>query len=759
MSWTAHFIAAPTETRAAPLFRREITLPENHGAVTGAWLRLSAHGICEASINGQPISDELLTPGWTSYEWRTRYTEHDVTALVRSDAAAIGIRVGNGWYRGHLGWTGGHAFYGDRLAAIAELRIRFEDGHEMLVGTDSAWRTSTGETIEDDLYDGQHVDARLAQTGWDSPAFDDSGWPYAEQLEADLGQLVASSAPPVRRLRQLRPASIGLSPTGRVILDFGENIVGWVRLTVSGPAGSTITVRHAEVLVRGELATEPLRGARATDVYTLSGGADEFEPTFTFHGFRYAEIDGWPGGPDALASADLTEVGVTAVVIGSDLRRIGHFSCSDPDLNRLHENVVRSMQGNVVSLPTDCPQRDERLGWTGDIAVFAPTAAFLFDSQAFLADWLRDLALEQRALDGAVPYVVPDVLKYMGMPTELEPFDTTAIWGDAATWVPWALWQAYGEPAVLREAYPSMAAHARRIRSLLSPTGVWDAGFQFGDWLDPSAPAENPAAAAADPGVVATASAYRTARILADAAAALGYGDDAVEFGALADALRAAFHTVYVAESTICSDCATVYALAIVFGLLAEDDLRWAGDRLADVVAAGNYRISTGFAGTPFLLDALTRTGHADAAYALLLQRECPSWLYPVTMGATTIWERWDSMLPDGTVMPGGMTSFNHYALGAVADWMHRSIGGLAPAEPGYRRILVEPQIGGGLTWASSSLDTPHGPAAVRWELEGDGVRMSVVVPPGTSAHVRLGGNERELPAGRHELTMRRPVN
>lgn len=758
MSWIARFISSPIDTPAAPLFRREVEVPRGHGEVTAARLRVSARGICEASINGQPVSDELLAPGWTSYEWRTRYVEHDVTKLVRADATAIGIRVGNGWYRGHLGWTGGQAFYGDRLAAIAELRVSFEDGHEMLVGTDSAWRTSTGVTIEDDLYDGQQMDARLARPGWDSPGFDDSGWAHAQEIDADTTQLVASSTPPVRRLRELAPTSISLSPTGRAIVDFGENIVGWVRLAVTGPAGTRVTVRHAEVLVHGELATEPLRGARATDVYTLSGGTDEFEPTFTFHGFRYAEIDGWPGGPDALVSADPTEVGITAVVIGSDLRRIGHFSCSDPDLNHLHENVVRSMQGNFVALPTDCPQRDERLGWTGDIAVFAPTAAFLFHSQEFLADWLRDLALEQRALDGAVPYVVPDVLKYMGMPKELEPFNTTAIWGDAAAWVPWALWEAYGDPSVLREAYPSMAAHARRIRSLLSPAGVWDAGFQFGDWLDPSAPAENPAAAAADPGVVATASAYRTARILADTGAVLEYADDALEFGALADSLRDAFNAEYVANGSIRSDCATVYALAIVFGLLSENDLGWAGDRLAEVVATSGYRISTGFAGTPFLLDALTRTGHADAAFALLLQRERPSWLYPVTMGATTIWERWDSMLPDGTVMPGGMTSFNHYALGAVADWMHRSIGGLAPAEPGYRRILVEPRIGGGLTWASSSLDTPHGPASVRWDLEVDSVRLRVVVPPGCSAQLRVGGDERALSAGQHELTLHWPV-
>ncbi|ARJ06322.1 alpha-L-rhamnosidase [Cnuibacter physcomitrellae] len=755
MSWTARFISPRVDGLGAPLFRREVELPTGHGEVVGARLRISAHGVYEASINGRPVSDELLAPGWTSYEWRTRFAEHDVTELVRAGAVAIGIRVGNGWYRGRLGWTGRSAVYGSRLAAIAELRIRFADGHEHLVATDSRWRASTGETTADDLYDGQHIDARRAQPGWDSPGFDDSGWMPVEELESDTDRLVASSVPPVRRLREISPVSIGSSPSGRVIVDYGENLVGWVRLTVSGQAGTRITVRHAEVLEGDELAIRPLRSARAEDVYTLSGGVDTFEPTFTFHGFRYAEIEGWPGGSAALTAADPADAGLTAVVVGSDLRRIGSFACSDPLLTRLHENVVRSMQGNVVALPTDCPQRDERLGWTGDIAVFAPTAAFVFDSGSFLADWLRDLALEQRAHGGAVPYVVPDLLKHIGIPPELQPFDATALWADAAAWVPWALWWAYGDPATLREAYPSMAAHARRVRSLLSADGVWDAGFQFGDWLDPTAPADDPAAAAADPGVVATAAAYRTARILADTAAVLGYSDDAVEFEGLAASLRAAFHTVYVRDRRIRSDCATVYSLALVFGLLGEEDRGWAGDRLAEIVAASGHRISTGFAGTPFVLDALTRTGHLEDAYALLLQRECPSWLYPVTMGATTIWERWDSMLPDGTVNPGEMTSFNHYALGAVADWMHRSIGGLAPAEPGYRRILVEPRFGGGLIWASARLDTPHGPASVHWERDGDRVRITIVVPSGSSAVLRLEDDERELPAGEHDLTVR----
>jgi alpha-L-rhamnosidase len=490
------------------------------------------------------------------------------------------------------------------------------------------------------------------------------------------------------------------------------------------------------VLEHGELGTRPLRSAQATDRFILSGGEDTFEPTLTFHGFRYLEVDGWPG--------ELTPDSLAAVVVHSDLRRTGYFECSDELLNRLHRNVVWGTRGNFVDVPTDCPQRDERLGWTGDLAVFAPTAAYLFDVKDFLRDWLADLAAEQRAAGGRVPFVVPDVLKYVEMPAEFPTPESAAIWSDAAVWVPWALWRAHGDPAVLAESYESMAAHVRRVESLVSDTGLWDRGFQFGDWLDPTAPPDQPWKAKADNGVVATACLYRSARMVAEAGAILGRTADASHFRGLADRTRVAFGEHYVSgDGRIHSDAPTVYALAICFDLLDADVRQRAGDRLAQLVAEAGHRITTGFAGTPYVCDALTCTGHLDDAYRLLLQRECPSWLYPVTMGATTIWERWDSMLPDGTINSGEMTSFNHYALGAIADWMHRVIGGIAAAEPGYRKVRVAPRPGGGLTWARTSLDTPHGRVAVQWRLRPDGeIDVDVTVPDGVTAEIDLPGTE-----------------
>jgi alpha-L-rhamnosidase len=751
-TWSARMIAPDEDFGGAPLLRGEVRLDPGHGAVTEARLCATAHGVFTASINGEPVADDVLSPGWTSYEWRLRYRQYDVTDLVRAapdGIVVLGLALGNGWFRGRLGWDGGRAYYGSELGAFAELEIVFEDGERQVVGTDETWRAGPSDVLENDLYDGETIDARRRDDAWQRPGFVGRGWVGVHVKDADLATLTPYTSPPVVRHEEIRPERIWTSPAGKTLVDFGQNLVGWLRFTVRGERGATITIRHAEVLEDGELGVRPLRSAKATDRLVLSGGEDSFEPTLTFHGFRYAEIDGWPG--------ELTPDSLVAVVVHSDLRRTGEFECSDELLNQLHRNVVWGLRGNVLDVPTDCPQRDERLGWTGDLAVFAPTAAFLYDVEAFLRNWLADLAAEQRAADGQVPFVVPDVLKYIPRPPKFPAPETAAIWSDAAVWVPWVLWEAYGDEGVLAEAFESMAAHVRRTESLLSPNGLWDTGFQFGDWLDPTAPPDKPAAAKADKGVVATASLYRSARTAAEAARILGREEDAAHFSALAERTRVAFREHYLSEEdgTVHSDAQTVYALAIVFGLLDEPVRQKAGDRLAALVAESGYRIATGFAGTPFVLDALTTTGHLDDAYRLLLQQECPSWLYSVTMGATTVWERWDSMLPDGSINPGEMTSFNHYALGAVADWMHRVIGGVAPAEPGYRRVRVAPRPGGGLTWARTALETRHGRVGVEWRLDDDGrLEVDVTVPDGANAEVELPDGQRQrLTAGEHRLT------
>jgi alpha-L-rhamnosidase len=522
------------------------------------------------------------------------------------------------------------------------------------------------------------------------------------------------------------------SPSGRTLVDFGQNLTGWTRLRLTGPAGTEVQVSHAEVLEHGELGVRPLRTAKATDRYVLSGGDDVFEPTMTFHGFRYVQVDGWPG---------LTQDEIEAVVVHSELRRIGRFECSDDLLNRLHRNVVWSFRGNALDVPTDCPQRDERLGWTGDLAVFAPTAAYLFDVRGFLADWLLDLTAEQQSAGGIVPLVVPDPLTIQG--DRMNSGGPYALWGDASVWVPWALWQAYGDREILESQFVSMATHVRRVVAKVSPSGLWDKGFQFGDWVDPDAPADEPWASKVHPGVVATACLYRTARIVSEVASLLHRPEEAMEFRAVAERTRSAFHEHYVSpDGTVYSQAQTAYALAIAFGLLDGEIRQRAGHRLAELARSNGYHVGTGFAGTPYVLDALTDTGHLEEAYGMLLERSCPSWLYPVTMGATTVWERWDSMLEDGTINPGEMTSFNHYALGAVADWMHRTVGGISPLEPGYRRVRIAPRPGGGLTWAKASLDTPHGEVSVEWRLHGTEIAVETALPQGMTGVLEIAGRE-----------------
>jgi alpha-L-rhamnosidase len=511
-----------------------------------------------------------------------------------------------------------------------------------------------------------------------------------------------------------------------------------VRLRVrGGAAGQRVTVRHAEVLERGELGVRPLRSAEATDDYLFAGGDAVLEPSLTFHGFRYAELGGVDEGQVESA---------TAVVLSSDLAPIGSFACSDPDVATLHANVVRSMRGNFLDVPTDCPQRDERMGWTGDIQIFAPTASFLADCPGFLTSWLADLAAEQHP-DGSVPFVVPDVIRRPAGPA-------AAAWGDAATVVPWVLYERFADAGVLAAQFDSMQAWTDRIAGLAGKDGLWSGGFQFGDWLDPAAPPEDPAATRTDPGLVATAHLVRSAELVARAAEVLGRDEERRRYTDLAATARDAFAREFVSPSgRLLGDAPTAYALALVWDLLPTPEQRaYAGRRLADLVRTAGFRVATGFVGTPLITDALTVAGEPDLAYRLLLERGCPSWLYPVTMGATTIWERWDSMLPDGSINPGQMTSFNHYALGAVADWLHRVVAGLAPAEPGYRRILVRPVPGGGLTSASARHDTPYGETAVAWRRADGRFLLDVEVPVGASASVHLPGSSvpAEVGHGRH---------
>ncbi|AXX29445.1 glycoside hydrolase family 78 protein [Actinosynnema pretiosum subsp. pretiosum] len=728
--WVARMVS-PVAGRRPPLLRREFAV---RAPIVRARLYTTAQGVHEVLLNGSRVGDEVLAPGWTSYRRRLRYRTHDVTGLLRHGRNALGVALADGWYRGRLGFSGRRALYGDRLAALVQLEVVGEDGSRQVVGTDERWRAGTGGLVSAGLYDGEHFDARRHPGGWAEPGFDDSGWGAVEVVERDLATLVAPTGPPVRRTELLRPVAVTSLGRGRHLLDFGQNLVGRLRLRVDEGAAREVVVRHAEVLEDGELCTRTLRGARATDRYAPGAGTAVWEPSFTYHGFRYAEVTGLSGAPD-----------VVAAVCGTDLRRTGWFRCSDPDLERLHENVVWSARGNWVDVPTDCPQRDERLGWTGDVQVFAPAAAFLHDCAGALVSWLADLAVDQ-AEDGTVPLVVPSVPLGSGVGD-----GPVALWGDAAVLVPWVLWERFGDLEVLRSSYPSARAWVGRVERALDEDGVWRRGFQFGDWLDPAAPPDRPHEARTDPAVVATAYAARSARVLAQVADLIGAPGDAVRLRALARRVTAGFARAFPDQG----GTQTGLALALRFGLVPARERARVARRLAGLVRAEGHRVGTGFAGTPVVLDALADNGYLDDAYLLLTQRECPSWLYAVERGATTVWERWDALLPDGRVNPGEMTSFNHFALGSVADWMHRAVAGLAPGAPGYRVIRVAPRFGGGLVSAEAEHLTPYGRARVAWRRSGERAVVDVVAPTGTRAVLDLpGAPPQEVGPGRHRFTV-----
>ena len=735
--WVAYPVGAgwpedpALDHRRPTLVRRDFT---SRGPITSARLYATAHGLYEVEINGQRIGTDAMSPGWTPYRSKLRYYSYDVTESIVSGPNTIGAWLGDGWYRGRLGWYEGFTnLYGSDLSLLAQLEIRYEDGSTEVVATDDAWRAAPGPILHSGNYDGESYDARLELTGWSEPGFDASGWGRVVAAHRDPATLVAPDGPPVRCTEEVAPVAVLTTPGGKRVLDFGQNLVGRIRIRVSGEAGDRVTIRTAEVLQDGDVYTRPLRSAKSTDEYVLAGRAvEEWEPRFTFHGFRFAEVDGWPGDLDAAVA----DGALVARVYHTDMQRTGWFESSNPLVNQLHENVVRSMRGNFLDIPTDCPQRDERAGWTGDLQVFAPTASYLYDVSGMLTSWLEDVAIEQLP-DGTVPWYVP-VIPAHKMWSPIRP---GAAWGDVATFTPWTLYERFGDVRILEAQYDSARMWVELVERLAGPDRLWNEGFQLGDWLDPAAPPHDPADARTDRYLVATAYFARSADRLSRMAGVLGRHEDRDRFAQLATEVRAAFAAEYLLpDGRMTSDAQTAYSLAIAFELLPESQLASAGTRLAELVEEADHRIATGFVGTPLVSDALTSTGHPDAAYALLLEEQAPSWLYAVKQGATTIWERWDSLLPDGTVNPGAMTSFNHYALGAVADWLHRVVAGLAPAEPGYRRIAFRPQPGGGLTSAAARHETPYGLASIDWRIAGQTMRVEVTVPTGTEATVELPG-------------------
>ncbi|NIN72411.1 MAG: family 78 glycoside hydrolase catalytic domain, partial [Gemmatimonadetes bacterium] len=589
-----------------------------------------------------------------------------VTSLLRSGGNAIGAMLADGWYRGYLTWDMRRNVYGERLALLLQLQITYADGRVQTVGSDASWKATTGPIRMADLYNGERYDARLEKPGWSEAGYDDSAWDGVRVIDHPMDILIAPAGPPVRAVEEITPLAILHTPAGETVFDMGQNMVGWVRLRVRGAAGTTVTLRHAEVLDQdGNFYIDNLRKAEQTVRYTLKGGEEEvYEPRFTFHGFRYVAVDGLPGAP--------TMETLTGVVIHSDMTPTGIFETSNPSINQLQHNIVWGQKGNFLDVPTDCPQRDERLGWTGDAQVFARTAAFNMDVAGFFTKWLTDLAADQKP-NGAIPFVIPDVLT-RGAPAGIG----ATGWADAGVVIPWTMYLSYGDTRILETQYESMQAWIGYMRNRAGDDLIWDGDFHFGDWLAYNTDRSDYPGATTDKDLIATAYFAHSTDLLQRIATVLGKEDDAAQYASLLDDVKAAFRKEFVtANGRMASNTQTAYALALSFGLMPEGQEAEAARRLAQDVRVFENHLTTGFLGTPLLSQSLSDHGYLDVAYALLNQTTYPSWLYPITKGATTIWERWDGIKPDGSFQDAGMNSFNHYAYGAIGEWLYRVVAGL----------------------------------------------------------------------------------
>ncbi|OIR12914.1 bacterial alpha-L-rhamnosidase [mine drainage metagenome] len=720
--WKAKWITPGYEEdalRASPLFRKQFIAKKK---IIAATAYITAHGLYEAQINGQRVGDAYLTPGWTSYNKRLQYQVYDVTNLVKNGNNAIGVTLGSGWYRGIIGFGNNINVYGKDIALLFQMKITYSDGSSENIVSDDSWKSSTGSIVYSEIYNGETIDARKEKKGFSLPDFNDADWSSVKLADFSKENLIATQNELVKKHETFKAIKIITTPKGEKVIDFGQNLVGWVMMKVKGNAGDKIILSHAEVLdKKGNFYTDNLRHAKAQDVYILKGGEEEnFEPHFTWQGFRFVKIEGYPGA--------INPENFTAVALYSDMKPTGTFTSSNALINQLQHNIQWGQKGNFLDVPTDCPQRDERLGWTGDAQVFSRTASFNMNVNNFFAKWLKDVTADQQ--DGVVPFVIPNVL---GKAT------SSAGWADVATIIPWNMYLAYGDKKILEDQYASMRAYVESIHKN-AKDDLWNFGFHFGDWLFYRPEDDNDGrSAVTDKYLIAQCFYAHSTQLLINAAKVLDKTDDVNSYTVLLRKIKDAFLKEYVTPNgRLVSSTQTAYVLALNFDMLPESLRDQAAKRLAENINSYGNHLTTGFLGTPYLCHVLTRFGYTDVAYKLLLQETYPSWLYPVKMGATTIWERWDGQKPDSSFQTPGMNSFNHYSYGAIGDWMYRKMVGLDTYEDGvgYKHIKIKPHIGGGFTFANASLQTYYGKLSCDWKVEANKMMMDVEIPANTSATI-----------------------
>lgn len=730
--WQAEWItphAEDIEPQSQPAFlvRKAFDVAGN---VKKARIYATAAGVYELYMNGSRVSDELLAPGWTSYPSRLQVQTYDVTALLEQGGNGLGIVLGDGWYRSGLGFEGKNFKYGEQRAALAQLHITYTDGTEAIIGTDSSWKASHGPIQYSSIYHGETYDARLEQAGWSTVNCEEGEW---KRVQVSTGHsmdvLIPQENAPTRVTETIRPVAAFLTPAGDHVLDMGQNMVGRMRFTVDAPAGTRIVLKHAEVLDKdGNIYFGNLRSAKQVITYTAKGnGPESYAPYFSFMGFRYVLVEGFPVGENGLPLDAFA-----GEVMHTDMEPTGEFECSDARVNQLQSNIRWGQRGNFLDVPTDCPQRDERLGWTGDAQVFISTALFNYQGGPFFTKWLHDVKAEQRP-NGGIPFVVPDVVGG----------ENSAAWGDAAVICPWTVYQYYGDKRLLAEQYESMKGWISYIRSQGEQEYLWNTGFHFGDWLALDAK-ENSYIGATPVALVATAYYAYSSRIVRDAARALGHEEDAREFDQLHQSVVQAFRNEFITNNgRIAAPTQTAYILALVFDLVDDSVRGRVAKDLNDLIRDNDYHLSTGFVGTPYLCFALSNNGYHETAVKLLMQESYPGWLYSVSKGATTIWEHWDSIKSDGSFWSDDMNSFNHYAYGAIGDWMYRQIAGLDmdAAVPGFKRIHIEPKFAvNSLSYARAAHTSLYGRIVSGWQVNQGDIEVQLHIPANTTAEVILTG-------------------
>ena len=726
--WPGPVDAVARTLTPAPYLRRAFTVDK---PVASARLYVTALGLYEIRLNGRRVGDGFLTPGWTDYTRRILYQTYDVTGLLADGENVLAAILAHGWYAGFVGFDAKRAgaHYGAAPELLAQLLITHPDRSREWIVTDEQWTSSTGAIRHADLLMGERHDLALEPHGWDLPGFEAlhsgasgaGGWRPVQCRERDGTPLAADPGPPTRVTEEIAPRSIATYDGGRHIADFGQNLTGWLRISTHGPAGTRIRIRHGEALAAdGSLYTENLRTARQADEFTTGGGAEVLEPRFTLHGFRYAEISGFPG--------DIGLANVTARVVHSDIPAAGTFESSQPWLDQLFQNIDWGQRGNFISVPTDCPQRDERLGWLGDAQVFARTACYNRDVAAFFAKWLDDVAdaqLDSGAFADLAPRLDLRNVRGAGAPG----------WGDAGVIVPWTVWKMYGDTGILHRHFGAMTAWMDFLeRTNPDYLRTRELGNSYNDWLAPGDD-DTP------PELLATAYWAYDAALMAEIAETTGRADDAAGYRALWSKVRSAFADAFVAaDGQVASGTQTAYVLALHMNLVPDELWAAAADRLVAAIRTAGWHLATGYGGVGRLLPVLSSTGHTEVAYRLLEQESIPSWRYMVEAGATTIWERWDGWSAERGFQSPWMNSLNHYAFGSVGEWLYRFLLGIdqAPGTAGFGQLLLRPHPGGSLSWARGTYRSVRGPVSTGWKRSGDRFAYWVELPPNVSATVRV---------------------